>query len=352
VSRARTQLWFLFRVCVLVALLLAAKTVAHLLGWEVITVNPLFSGIVAANVFLMGFLISGVLSDYKEAEKLPSELAACLENLAQEIRGAGVGKPEVGVGRALSAVSGLADGLVAWFYKRIDTEHLIGQLDDLTVVFADLEPRTQVAYITRFRQEQTNFRRTLMRIEVIRETSFVAAGYLLANVITLLLSVGLILANLEPFYESLFTTGVIAFLLIFLLTLIRDIDNPFGYYERFSGADVSLSPVRAAAARIGRLAGVRKGQRFRTREDLEVLYVTRWKTSFTGGGKGRLPAGTLLTVNEDPPAGATAASCDPDNAAQLEPTLVPQAERIDEKYAGFSLTIDVDVLRDRCELAV
>jgi hypothetical protein len=351
-SRARTQIWFLSRVCALVALLLGTKTVVHFLGWEVITVNALFSGIVAANVFLMGFLLSGVLTDYKESEKLPGEMAACLENLAQEIRGAGVGKPEAGVGKALAAVSGLADSLVEWFYKRTDTEHLLGRLDDLTVVFADLEPRTQVAYITRFRQEQSNFRRTIMRVEVIRETSFVAAGYLLANVITLLLCVGLVLASLDPFYESIFTTGVIAFMLIFLLTLIRDLDNPFGYYERFSGADVSLFPVLNSAARLARLAGVRKGQRYRTREAMDVLYLTHWTTSFTGGGKGRLPAGTMLTVAEDPAQGATAARCDPDNAAQLEPALVPKSERTDAKYAGFSLTIDLDVLRDRCELAV
>jgi hypothetical protein len=300
----------------------------------------------------MGFLLSGVLTDYKESERLPGELAACMENLAQEIRGAGVGKPEVGVGRGLRAVADLADSLVEWFYKRIDTQHLLGQLDDLTVVFAELEARTQVAYITRFRQEQSNFRRTIIRVEVIRETSFVAAGYLLANVITLLLCLGLVLANLDPFYESLFTTGVIAFMLIFLLTLIRDLDNPFGYYERFSGADVSLFPVIGAAARLGALAGVRKGQRYRTREDLDILYLTHWKTAFTGGGKGRLPAGTLLTVAETPDPGSATARCDPDNAAQLGPTLVPESERNDEKYAGFSLTMDVNVLRDRCELAV
>jgi hypothetical protein len=351
-SRARAQFWFLSRVCALVALLLVTKTIAHVLGWEVITVNALFSGIVAANVFLMGFLLSGVLTDYKESEKLPGELAACLENLAQEIRGAGVGKPEVGIGRALAAVSGLANGLVEWFYKRTDTEFLLAQLDELTVVFADLEPRIQVAYLTRFRQEQGNFRRTIMRIEVIRETSFVAAGYLLANVITLLLCLGLVLASLDPFYESLFTSGVIAFMLIFLLMLIRDLDNPFGYYERFSSADVSLFPVLNTASRLAKLAGARKGQRYRTREEMDVLYVTRWTTSFTGGGKGSLPAGTMLTVAEDPAPGATAARCDPDNAAQLEPALVPESERTDEKYAGFSLTVGMDLLRDRCELAV
>ncbi|MBK9472453.1 MAG: hypothetical protein IPO18_09240 [bacterium] len=45
---------------------------------------------------------------------------------------------------------------------------------------------------------------------------------------------GLVLARIEPFYESLFFVGVISWLMIFLLLLIRDLDNPFGYYEEFS----------------------------------------------------------------------------------------------------------------------
>jgi hypothetical protein len=57
----------LLRVAVIVALVLGAKEGALVLNWEPLSINPLFTGIVAANVFLMGFLLSGVLSDYYEA---------------------------------------------------------------------------------------------------------------------------------------------------------------------------------------------------------------------------------------------------------------------------------------------
>ena len=351
-SSFKTEKWFLLRVGLPTLVVIAAKMVAHLLGWEAITVNTLFSGIVAANVFLMGFLLSGVLVDFKEAEKIPGEIAACLENLAQEIRGAAIGKPEVGVGPALAAVSRLGDDIVSWFYKRVDTASLIDQLDNLTVEFSELTPRTDLAYITRCRQEQSNLRRTVVRAETIRDTSFVAAGYLLVNTITVLLCVGLALSNLDPFYESLFSIGVISFLLIFLMALIHDLDNPFAYYDRFSGTDVSLAPLHATVARLALLAGVRKGQRFRVREDMDVLYVTHWKTDFSGGGKGRIPAGTMVTVEASPDPGATVAACLPDDPALLEAALVPADERADEKYAGFSLSLDLDALRSRCELAL
>jgi hypothetical protein len=42
--------------------------------------------------------------------------------------------------------------------------------------------------------------------------------------------------------------------MIFLLMLIRDLDNPFGYYEAGSSADVTLQPLQDAAARLSKLA--------------------------------------------------------------------------------------------------
>jgi hypothetical protein len=67
----------------------------------------------------------------------------------------------------------------------------------------------------------------------------------------------LILAKIDPFYESLFFVGIITFLLAFLTLLIRDLDNPFGYYESASSEDVSLKPLVDALARMKDRAGDR-----------------------------------------------------------------------------------------------
>jgi hypothetical protein len=253
----------LLRVVAVTAVLMGAKALMHYLGWEVMSVNPLFTGIIAANVFLMGFLLSGVLSDYKESEKLPGELGACLENMAQELIGIRALKPDAVVGPCLVAIAQLGHDLNDWFYKRCDTECILGKINDLTTAFALIDSWTGPAYITRLKTEQSNLRRSLIRIEVIRETSFVTAGYLLAYIITGLLCVGLVLAKMDPFHESLIFTGVIGYLLLFLLLLIRDLDNPFGYYERFSGADVSLYPLNNSIARLAKLAGVEESANVR-----------------------------------------------------------------------------------------
>jgi len=244
----------LLRVSGIVGVVVAVKLIVHGLGWEVISINPLFSGIVGANIFLMGFLLSGVLSDYKESERLPGELSACLQNLSQEIVGLSLAKPGADVAPALRHLSGLAGDLLEWFHKRRLTAEVLDRIDALTPHFAAMEGWAQATMVARLKQEQGNLRRTLIRIRTIRETSFVSAGYLLADMTTILLCVGLVLARIEPFYESLFFVCIISWLMVFLLMLIRDLDNPFGYYERFSGADVSLDPVVTAAERLAATA--------------------------------------------------------------------------------------------------
>jgi prevent-host-death family protein len=248
------ELRFLIRVGIATAVVVAAKVAVHALSWEVISLNALFTGIIAANVFLMGFLLSGVLSDYKESEKLPGELSACLENMAQEVLGIGLAKPEINVGPCLNRVSRLGDDIVSYLHKKLDMAGLLESLNDLTVQFAGMDPSTQGTWIARLKGEQSNLRRSLIRINTIRETSFVGTGYLLADVITILLCLGLVLTSLDPFYESLLFSGVIAYLMVFLLMLIRDLDNPFGYYEGASSADVTLQPLLETVGRLAEIA--------------------------------------------------------------------------------------------------
>ena len=65
-----------------------------------------------------------------------------------------------------------------------------------------------------------------------------------------MIALALILSKVGPFFESMFIVGVIIFLLSYLILLIRDLENPFGYYDEHSTADVSLKPLEATIARM------------------------------------------------------------------------------------------------------
>ena len=240
---ARRKSRLVSRVLVIVTIVIGLKLAAHGLGWEVISLNPLFSGILAANVFLMGFLLSGVLSDYKESERLPGELACSIKIMADEAWSLGRAR-QVPVGReCFDHLLDLSLSVKEWFHKRQRTTDLMAMLDRLNDFFVAFEPHLQANFIVRLKQEQGTARRILTRIHTIRDTHFITSGYLVAEITTLLLVAGLILSRIDPHYESLFFVGVITFLLAFLNLLIRDLDNPFGYYEDGSTEDVSLEPM-------------------------------------------------------------------------------------------------------------
>jgi predicted membrane chloride channel (bestrophin family) len=66
--------------------------------------------------------------------------------------------------------------------------------------------------------------------------------------------------KIDPFYESLFFVALTSYLMIYLLKLIKDLDNPFGHYEKSSLEDVSLHPINKAIERISEnIYGTGKG---------------------------------------------------------------------------------------------
>ena len=68
----------------IVAILVAIRAVLWNLGVEGISTSPLTSSIVAGGVFVMGLVVAGTLSDYRDAERAPTDLAAGLYAILRE----------------------------------------------------------------------------------------------------------------------------------------------------------------------------------------------------------------------------------------------------------------------------
>jgi hypothetical protein len=100
---------------------------------------------------------------------------------------------------------------------------------------------------------------------------------------------------------------------------------------------------------MGTATTIRKGQRYRTRAPMEILYTTQWYAPFTGGGRGVLPAGTVFVVEHDPPPAARAAACLPENGKEIEALLIPEEDRRSKKYGGFTLVMDLEVIGGQCD---
>jgi hypothetical protein len=214
-------------------------------GLERISVSPLVATIITATVFILGFLLTGVLSDYKESEKLPGDLAVSLGVIADECAVLWRHKQAAPARDCLLHVVDLVSSFKRWFCKTERTQVLSEKLSALGDHFFLLEPFTQANFIVRLKQEQTAITRMLTRIHTIRETSFVASGYTMAVIATGLVLIGLLSLKVSPWYESAFLVGVIALFLAYLILLIRDLDDPFDYGEDGTarGEEVSIKPL-------------------------------------------------------------------------------------------------------------
>jgi hypothetical protein len=241
-----------FKTIPFVVVIVLIKFSIHYFGYEFLTLNSLFTAIISANIFLIGFLISGVLVDYKESEKLPGDLSASLETMADEGLIIYKNKKSQEAKNYLLKLSHFNKSLVSWFYKKEKTNILMEKLLSFNDDFLAFESQTQANFIVRLKQEQNLIRKMINRIHTIRETSFLGTGYAIAEIITFILVMGLIFIKMDPFYESIFFISFVSFILIYMIYFIKDLDNPFGYYEGTDNLveEVSLKPILDSQNRI------------------------------------------------------------------------------------------------------
>lgn len=234
-----------------VACIILLKFIAHYFGYEFLTLSSLFTAIISANIFLIGFLISGTLVDYKESEKLPSDLSASLETMADEGLIIYQNKKSPEAKKFLLKLSQFNKSLIDWFYKKERTTELMDKLCSFNDDFLAFESQTQANFIVRLKQEQNLTRKIIKRIDTIRDTSFLGTGYVIAETMTFFLVLGLIFIKMDPFYEGVFFVFIVSFILIYMNYFIKDLDNPFGYHEEDSLDDeVSLKPILDSQKRI------------------------------------------------------------------------------------------------------
>jgi hypothetical protein len=85
----------------------------------------------------------------------------------------------------------------------------------------------------------TNIDRISHRVKTIAETSFIPAAYAISELAAAGVIILLFFVKLDPFYEGLVLFFVINMLLIALLLLIKDMDNPFEVGKK-TYADIDL----------------------------------------------------------------------------------------------------------------
>lgn len=237
------------RVVPIIVAVVLLKFLVHNNDMEFLALSSLFTAVISANIFLIGFLLSGVMSDYKESEKIPSDIASSIETIADEgkilfSKDRAMGKSFVGY------CSKLLVDIMEWFENKKRTGAVMGDLEKMNEYFITMEKHILPNYIVRMKGEQHNIRRLINRAHTIKDTDFVGTGYTIAEIITFIMVIGFIFMKMEPFYESLFFVCFVSFMLIYMIMFIKDLDNPFGYGKNGAVEEVSLKPFRQAEKRL------------------------------------------------------------------------------------------------------
>lgn len=238
------------KVIPIIILVAVLKFAAHSFQAEFLNLSALFTALISANIFLVGFIVSGVLSDYKEGEKLPGEMASSIDAIADEFVYTYKGKKAEPGKAGFSYCIEFTGKLLDWFGKKTRTREIMENVAQFSDRFLAIEPSSQPAFISRMKQEQTAIRKTILRIHTIRETSFSEAAYAIVEIITLLLVAGMVFLKLDPYFESLFFVVFVTFILVYMQLLIRDLDNPFDYCSKDSAQEVSLQPLENLKLRL------------------------------------------------------------------------------------------------------
>ncbi len=241
------QKWSIaFKIMPIMILVALLKFLSHTLGWEIMELNALFTSLVAGTIFLIGFLITGVLSDYKESEKIPSELTASLKSLFDDTWTIYQSKNSASAQKSLEFQKTFIAALMEWFYKKERTKSLLGKISGMNEFFIAMDKEGVAApFIVKMKNDQNNIRKMILRIDTVRDTSFISSAYAIVEAMGFLVAVGLIIMKIEPFFVSLFFTLLVTFLIAYMVFLIKDLDNPFDYSEKGeSGTEISLKPLR------------------------------------------------------------------------------------------------------------
>lgn len=229
---------------------LVLKLALHALGLEFLVASPLHTSAVAGGFFVLGFILSAAIIDYKEGERLPAEFTAIIENICEDAYLISRRYPfdfeRLRQGLLVTLESLRADLLTG----NRETHHHVYALGDS---FAEMEAaEVPPNYIVKLKQEQGQLVRGLFRMNYIQTIQSIPSAHLLAKAVVVG-TIGLLLFTaVEPFTTSLVVIALIALVFIYILRLVLVINTPF-HPKGSTQDDVSLFQIDRTVAHLQRL---------------------------------------------------------------------------------------------------
>jgi hypothetical protein len=241
----KSKYHLLFSVLPVVIVVGAFKVATHFLGWEVIPkeLTSFFPSILTGTVFILGFLLAGVVSDYKESEKLPNEIAGSLFAIWQE---ADYIKSTSNSIIAAGIMNKLKEFVPMFKYDFfiLKNDKLLLLIDSISNDIIELgKEGVAPNYILRMKSELAALKKTVNRIYIIKNTNFIPSVFVSIQAIAFLFLGVYCLLTVEPWWGGLILVSIFTFVIFTILFLIKDMEDPFNYDESYivKSDEVSLN---------------------------------------------------------------------------------------------------------------
>lgn len=219
--------YILFRVLLFslaaTALVVILKAITIHFDLRPIDLGSLHSAIVSGATFVIGFLLSATIADYKESERIPSDFATQIEDMYVDAKAIHEHYPSFDLAAFRKQLQKAAKG----FVKDVRTKSYDSRSDihGLSVFFAQMEQgKVPPNFVVKLKQQQTALLRARHRVSYIQRIKFIPSATILARSIVVLVILTLLFTNVDG---GIMIVGLISFILIYMLILINVISTPF-----------------------------------------------------------------------------------------------------------------------------
>ncbi len=202
--------------------------------------------------FVFGLLLAATMSDFKESEKIPGEIASNLEAIkdwiylafkAPRTENSDLCKEDLNKIYLRNELIKITEGIIWWIYSKEK---------DSNIIFPLIRNSNEIAYYFAERgvdkeaikgiQENTNaMRKQLTRAYTISRNKFIKPAYTLLKSIFIIVTSLLLVTKFKSTTADYLVTGIITFLFGYLYLLIVGLDDPFDVTN--GKTDVDLKPI-------------------------------------------------------------------------------------------------------------
>ena len=203
--------------------------------------------IVTITALVIGFMLSGVMADHKEGEKLPADIACGLQGIDDCIQAEAPNLSESDLAMLNQHSQILCSSVMNWLWNRDNAESCYIQLRAIVIAQG-----TTPAFKINVLRNIDALRRSITRVDVIRRTDFIKTGYVLLDVFVALTLLLLVFANFKNTMAQYCIIGSISLVYLYIVRLIRDLDNPFDYDQdgKAGASEVDYFPIVEALRRL------------------------------------------------------------------------------------------------------